>query len=207
TTGSAGNGGNGGDGAPPGTGGPKGIGTGDPTDLPDGVDGMNGQPCPLPLIWFIYFSSIPDGPITPGLTIPLATYASMIAANPTGTVPVHFKTSQEFDGGAVQYFKSGNTMFISRGGFTADLTTLPPTFPVFAVRALLDVFCTTPNCVQLIGYYQGQEKARVGVTPGGGHQQLELPPPDGTFPRYTSFALVGTGPFHFDHWWILIIDP
>lgn len=207
STGKGGDGGDGGDGAPPGNGGPKGIGTGDPTDIPDGVDGAQGAPCPPLLIWFIYFSSIPDGPITPGLTIPLLTYAAAIASQPTGTVPVHFMTPQEFDGGFVQYAKSGNMMFMSRGGFTADLTGLLPGFPTFVVRTLLDVFCTTANCVQLVGYYQGQEKARVGVAAGGGSQSLELPPPDGTFPHYTSFALVGTGPFHFDHWWILIIDP
>ena len=206
STGKGGNGGNGGDGVPAGSGGGKGVGTGDPTDIDDGIDGMMGVTCPPPLIWFIYFSSIPDGTITPGLTLPLLVYATTIALNPMGTVPVHFMTSQEFDGGPVQYNKSGAVMFMSRGGFTADLTGLPPTFPVWVVRTLLDVFCTVPNCVQLIGYYQGQEKARVGVGPGGGSQTLELPPPNG-FPRYTSFSLVGTGPFHFDHWWILIIDP
>ena len=103
-------------------------------------------------------------------------------------------------------YASGNLMLMSRGGFTADLTGLS-NFPVAVVRTFLDVFCTTANCVQLIGYYQGQEKARVGVPAGGGSRTLELPPPNGTFPHYTSFALVGTGPFHFDHWWILIIDP
>ncbi|MGQ0702899.1 MAG: fibronectin type III domain-containing protein [Gemmatimonadales bacterium] len=205
-TGNGGNGGNGGDGLGPGDGGLKGTGTGDPTDIPDGADGADGADCVVD-IWFIYFSSINDGEITPGSTRTLATYASMSPVNPTGTVVARFMTSSEV-GGEVQHIKSGNQMLVPRGGIEVPLQTLLPGFPVGKVRTRFLNFCLVAQCVQLIGYYQGVERARVGsanTNNSGEDQTIELPPPSG-FPYYDKFVLIG-GPFHFDHWWILIIDP
>ena len=47
---------------------------------------------------------------------------------------------------------------------------------------------------------------KVGSQAGTGVKTLTLPLPLAT-PYFTEFALVGYGPFTFDHWWIIIIQP
>ncbi|HLG05329.1 MAG TPA: hypothetical protein VI383_04185, partial [Gemmatimonadales bacterium] len=119
-----------------------------------------------------------------------------------------FMSSTEF-GGPVQYQKSGNEMQIPQGGIEVRLQTLLPGFPVAKVQTQILNFCLLAQCVQLVGYYQGVERARVGSAEtdnSGQEQTLELPPPPTGVPYYDKFVLIG-GPFHFDHWWIIIIDP
>lgn len=64
--------------------------------------------------------------------------------------------------------------------------------------------CGSEGCLQLIGFSNGQEVARVGSGAGSGQKTLTLPVPILT-PYFTEFALVGFGPFTFDHWWIITI--
>lgn len=203
--GSGGNGGNGGDGLPPGAGGAKGGGVGTPNDIPDGVDGLPGLECPPWLIWFIYFSTIPDGVITPGSNIPLNTFAEDQTTQ-TGQVTVHFQTAQEF-GSPVNYSKSGANVIVQSGGIQHNLSTILPGFPTVGVEFQILDQCGTPNCIRLTGYYQGQPVQTIGSQAGMGQELLRLPPLPPTVPYYDSFTITGNGSFQFDHWWVIIIDP
>ena len=86
-----------------------------------------------------------------------------------------------------------------------------PGFPTAIVAAAINLLCTEANCVELVGFYQGEEVARVGnheVTQSGEEQQvLELPAPPEGVPHYDSFALVPHGQFWIHHWGLLIVDP
>jgi PKD repeat protein len=202
-----GDGGNGGNGLPPGAKGLHGVGSGTPLDIPDGVDGLDGAECPPWIIWFIYHSSIPDGTIVPGTTIALTVYpTNTTTVPPVGVVPTHFLTPEEF-GAPTQYIKDDNWLNIQAGGIRYDLAQIPPTFPVTSAQAQVEDGCGTENCIQLIGYYQGDVVGQAGSQAGMGVETLQLPPPPVGIPYYDSFLLVGYGPFRFDHWWIVIIDP
>ena len=86
----------GGDGLGGGSGGTGGDATsvGDPSDEVDGEDGEDGELCADLDIWFIYFSSIPDGPIESGTDLVLNVYDHSQTTQ-TGTVVAHFQTEQE----------------------------------------------------------------------------------------------------------------
>ena len=75
--------------------------------------------------------------------------------------------------------------------------------------------------VELVGYYQGEEVARVGSYPwvdtsdphclpsssSGCQQVLTLPPVPEGVPYYDSFAFLTTGQFWLYYWDLLIVDP
>lgn len=212
----------GGDGLGPGAGGTGGMGTGsgDPEDLEDGDDGSDGELCADLEFWYIYFSSIPDGNIEPGADLDLGVYDETQTTQ-TGTVAAHFQTPQEFGGETVQYFKSGSFLFVGPGGLQINLTSLLPEFPTALIQTLLDLLCNEANCVELVGYYQGEEVARVGSYPwvdtsdphclpsssSGCQQVLTLPPVPEGVPYCDSFAFLTTGQFWLYHWDLLIVDP
>ncbi len=219
-----GDGGNGGDGLGPGSGGAGGaaIADGDPQDVEQGEQGVDGMLCADLDIWFIYFSSIPDGLITPGSDIPLNTF-DHDQTTQTGTVVAHFQTAMEAGETTVQYQKSGAFLGMGPGGMQVDLNGLLPGFPTAIVSALLDIYCFTANCVELVGFYQGEEVARVGSkewSSGQSHpncgnsnptsfcsQNLELPPPPMGVPYYDAFAFEARGFFWMYHWGLIIVDP
>lgn len=213
TSGKGGDGGDGGDGAPPGNGGAKGIGTGDPTDIPDGADGTPGDPCPVPTIWFIYHSLIPDGAILPGTVIPLPTFiTTTVSMTPTGQVPLYFMTQADL-GYPPNYTKMDNILEVV-GGLQYDLLPILEGFPVVGADITLDHTCLEAGCIQVLGYSGGDVvgQAQNQLTWGGTdpvHEQILLPPPPAGM-LYDSFAIVLTSPtayYAFDHWWIIIIDP
>ena len=217
-------GGDGGAGLGPGSGGPGGMASsdGDPADETDGEDGADGEFCADLSIWFIYFSSILDGPITPGSDIDLPTY-DHDQTTQTGTVVAHFQTAQEAGETTVQYDKSGDFIGMGPGVMQIDLNGVLPGFPTAIVSALLDIFCLEAGCVELVGYYQAEEVARIGShawSSGQSNpyclnssptsfcsQNLELPPPPMGVPHYDAIAFVARGFFWMYHWGLIIVDP
>ncbi len=213
TGGQGGNGGNGGDGAPPGAPGAKGLGTGDPVDIPDGVDGVAGEPCPVLKIWFIYHSLIPDGAVPPGSTLPLPTFVTTtVEITPTGQVPLYFMTQADL-GYPPLYTKADNLLQVV-GGLQYDLLPILEGFPVIGADVSLDHTCPNAGCIQVVGFSGGEivGQAQNQLMWGGGapiHEQILLPPPPPGL-LYDRFAIVLTTPtayYVFDHWWIIIIDP
>ena len=208
-----GDGGNGGDGQGPGSGGAKGIGVGAPVDIPDGIDGLNGLFCPVPVVWYIYHSTIPDGAIVPGSNLTLTTaltaavnISDNLPISPTGQVQAHFMSNEEF-GQPTQYLKNGAIVQVQSGGISYSLSSLL-SFPVVVVQVDYARNCAAQNCVELIGYAGGQEVARVGntsTTPVT-RERLSLPVRPDRAPPYDAFRLTGSA-FSFDHWWIVIVDP
>ncbi|MBL0175197.1 MAG: PKD domain-containing protein [Ignavibacteria bacterium] len=122
SSGSGGSGGDGGDGCPHAGGGAFGVGTGTPTDIPDGSPGIPGaECCPLPkpvkLTTSCTGSSIPPGQtFTWNILDPVS--SALLA-----TVNMHYMTQQEA-GGPVGYIclASNNDIGIQSGGMVFDMT-------------------------------------------------------------------------------------
>lgn len=197
-----GNGGDGGDGKPNGTGGAGGTGIGTPNDIPDGTPGIAGIFCFES--WFINFCGMPDGPVPPGTTISLPTYAEDMTTI-TGSVPAHFLTQEEF-GGPVNYLKNGQSLMVQSGGIRYDLSGIVEAFPVIQVNAQMDHNCGGTGCVNLTGFYQGNPVGGVANQLPSGHETLSLPMVGGTVPFYDSFLWAGTS-YMFNCWWLVIVDP
>lgn len=209
TGGKGGDGGDGGDGAPAGAGGAGGSGTGNPTDIPDGVPGLPGETCVVVYtIWYIYHSSIPDGPILPGTTLPLETFTTTVPINPTGIVPTHFMEVTEV-GFPPTYTKNDNLLQF-QGGIAYDLQGVLPTFPVIGFEARNLVHdCTDVGCIQVQGFSQGVmvgSAASVETGPGS-TETIALPPPPSMSQLYDEIHFISYDFVTFDHWEIIIIDP
>lgn len=206
-TGRGGNGGDGGRGLPPGPGGPGGPGNGSPDPIPPGDPGNPGAACPPIVIWFIYHSVLPDGPIPPGSIFPLPTFPEPDPTLPsTGSVPLRFMEPTEL-GFPPEYVKSGDTLFVV-GGLDYDLQALPPTFPVVGLDATLNHDCPIVGCIEIQGFTAGDLVA-TAVNQATGPGQTETialpPPPPGVL--YDRVTIVSASMFSFDHWGIIIIDP
>jgi hypothetical protein len=197
-----GDGGDGGDGKPNGVGGAGGVGSGSPNPIPNGLTGLDGIFCFE--IWFINFCGMPDGPVPPGTTVSLPTYAED-QSTITGSVPAHFLTPEEF-GGPVNYFKNGQMLMVQSGGIRYDLTNIVGEFPVIEVNAEMDHNCGEAGCVDLTGYHQNEPVASVSNELPAGHEMLNLPLPPGTAPVFDSFLWSGTS-YMFSCWWLIIVDP
>lgn len=211
-SGQGGNGGDGGDGNPPGAGGTGGPGT----NIPDGLPGADGalSPCPVITIWYIYHSHIPSGAITPGTDIDLPTYTDTVPISPTGIVPAHFMTDDEFQTWitsteTVAYLKDMEGMvYLQPGGIVYTLPD-PDIFPTIGMTATVMHSCLEENCVRLIGLYEGEPVAWAGnqATLPVDPEDIYLPPPPAGIPHYDQIILIGSEDFFFNHWWIIIIDP
>ncbi len=206
-TGRGGNGGDGGRGLPPGSGGAGGPGNGSPDPIPDGHPGNPGTACPPIVIWFIYHSVLPDGPILPGAIFPLPTFPEPDPSPPpTGNVALRFMEPGDL-GFPPEYFKNGNLLFVT-GGLDYDLAELPPTFPVIGLNATLSHDCPVIGCIQIQGFAAGDLVATaVNQTTGPGQTETIAlpPPPPGVL--YDRVVIVSASTFSFDHWGIIIIDP
>ncbi|MBE7531516.1 MAG: PKD domain-containing protein [Ardenticatenaceae bacterium] len=209
TGGSGGGGGNGGNGLPPGAGGAGGIGSGDPEDIPDGLPGDPGAACEIEyVIWYIYHSSIPDGPILPDTIIPLETFTQTVPVNPTGVVPLRFMNPTEL-GFPPLYFKNGAQLQV-HGGLEYSFAEIPPSqFPIISFEARnVAHSCPNPECIILIGYSQGIPVGAASnqlIGPGS-VETLTLPaPPPGVL--YDQVQFISLVPMSFLHWEIVIIDP
>ncbi len=206
-TGRGGNGGDGGRGFPPGPGGPGGPGNGSPNPIPPGDPGDPGAACPPIVIWFIYHSILPNGPIPPGAIFPLPTFPEPDPTMPpTGAVPLRFMELTEL-GFLPEYVKSENLLFVV-GGLDYNLQELPPTFPVIGLNATLNHACPIVGCIQIHGFAGGDLVATaVNQATGPGQTEtiaLPTPPPGVLYDRVTT---VSASVFSFDHWGIIIIDP
>ena len=202
-----GDGGDGGDGQPPGAGGAGGTGAGTPLGIPNGSSGQSGAACPAWIVWYIYHSNIPEGPILPGSDLPLPVYTdTVVTADPIGQVMAHFMDATEF-GNPVNYQKVNPDVFVSPGGIRYDLSGLPPSFPALGIQVTIQHNCSSLGCVQLIGLRGGQPVASVTsqqISPAD-PETLLLSDPGGL--PFDGFILTGEPAFSFDHWWIVIIDP
>ena len=209
SNGSGGDGGDGGDGAPAGAGGAGGSGTGTPTDIPDGVTGLSGETCVVVYtIWYIYHSSIPDGPILPGTILPLQTFTTTVPINPTGAVPTRFMDTTEV-GFSPTYNKNGDLLQF-QGGIAYNLGELPPTFPVIGFEARnLTHDCTDVGCIEVRGFSQGEMvgQAFSMQTGPGSTETIALPPPPSMSQLYDEIHFISYEFVTFDHWEIIIIDP
>lgn len=207
--GSGGNGGHGGDGLPPGAGGAAGAGTGTPQDIPDGLPGLPGDICEVQyVIWYIYHSSIPDGPILPDTIIPLETFTQTVPVNPTGVVPLRFMNPTEL-GFPPLYFKNGAQLQV-HGGLEYSFVEIPPSqFPIISFEARNVAHgCPDTECIVLIGYSQGVPVGMASnqLTGPGSVETLTLPvPPPGVL--YDQVQFISLVPMSFLHWEIVIIDP
>ncbi len=206
-TGQGGNGGTGGDGLPPGPGGPGGAATGSPDPIPAGVPGAPGTECPPIIIWYIYHSVLPDGPILPGSIFPLPTYPEPVATPPpTGNVPLRFMEPTDL-GFLPEYVKAENLLFVT-GGLDYSLLELPPTFPVIGLEATVSHDCPDVGCIQMQGFAGGDLVATaVNQSTGLGQTEtIALPPPPAGI-LYDRITIISASMFSFDHWGIIIIDP
>jgi len=206
--GSAGDGGDGGGGDPPGVHGSKGIGTGSPVDIPDGVDGLDGAPLPDAIIWYVYLCTLPPGVITPGADYGLDTYYDD-QTTPTGdSVTVAFMTPEDY-GGPVSYSKEGTYLWVSGGAVTFYLDTLPVDFPVSDVVVHIEHYSMTDGAINLTGNYAGEPVAQDGNTAGTGDlvsEDLHIAVPGGVT-AFDDFVLDGPETFAVECWWIKIVDP
>ncbi|MFH1178016.1 MAG: hypothetical protein V1750_11465, partial [Acidobacteriota bacterium] len=204
----AGTGGPGGDGEPPGSGGGKGTGTGDPVDIPDGAKGLDGNHCPKPLGILIYHCSIPDGTIATGADINLGAYLED-KVTPAGNVVAHFKTQEEFGGNPVGYQKSGEYIYLL-GGMRWRLQTLPNQ-PLTGAEVTIGHACSVEGCARLLGFYQGHQLAEVSNRQTAGHGQIDelltLPPPPAGVPTYDEVVAVCYTSCRIHHWNVKVIDP
>lgn len=209
TGGSGGDGGDGGDGDPAGAGGAGGSGTGTPTDIPDGDPGLPGQTCVIVYtIWYIYHSSIPDGLIPPGTTLPLETFTTTVPISPTGIVPTRFMDATEVDVPPI-YIKNENLLQF-QGGIAYDLQGVLSTFPVIGFEARnLAHDCTDVGCIQVLGFSQGNliGSAASVQTGAGSMETIVLPPPPSPSQLYDEIHIISNEFATFDHWGIVIIDP
>lgn len=180
---------------------------GNPNPIPNGDPGDPGTPCPPIVIWYVYHSILPNGPIPPGSIFPLPTFPEPDATQPpTGIVPLRFMEPTDV-GFPTQYVKEGNMLFVM-GGLEYNLLELPPTFPVISLGATVTHGCTTQGCVTITGY-AGDDWVATAVnqsTVPGETETIALPapPPGLTYDRVT---IVSTSLMSFDHWGIIIVDP
>lgn len=206
-TGNGGDGGDGGRGLPPGSGGAGGTGSGSPDPIPNGAPGDPGLACPPLVIWYVYHSVLPDGPIVPGSVFPLPTYPEPDPTPPaTGNVPLRFMEPADL-GFPPEYVKAGNVLFVT-GGLDYSLLELPPTFPVVGLEATLTHDCPDVGCIQIQGF-AGGDLVATAVNQATGFGQTETialpPPPAGVL--YDRVTIISASTFSFDHWGIIIIDP
>jgi hypothetical protein len=185
--------------------------TGDPTTEADGGSGVAGVLCEDLLTWDLYFGGIPNGNIFPGTDVVIPVFDEAHATQ-MGTLPARFKNVAESGQPGVQYVRLNEFLLIGRGKAYFDLDGLVAGFPVVMVEAFVDLVCTAQNCSQLIGYYNGNEIARVGnetvVGPGNQQQLLRLPPPPPGVPYYDAFEFdVTDGGFWVNNWNVSIVDP
>ncbi|MGH8104144.1 MAG: hypothetical protein ACREJQ_06465 [bacterium] len=192
---SGGDAGDGGDGIWPGFGGTGGVGIGSPNPIPDGADGIDGDPCLSYIVMAIDFSEIPKDEVIPegsDLQLPLDDNHG----NPIGTVFVYFKTAGDLGTATVFYQRDAMTM--NPGGVNANVSSIPGGSHVIGARATFNDECGTANCVQLLGEYNGQIVRQVFAPSGMGTKTLILPPPPAGTPYYTNIALLSFGKITFD---------
>jgi hypothetical protein len=210
--GKGGDGGDGGDGLPAGAGGGGGAGTGTPNDIPDGLPGEPGEECEVVyVIWYIYHSSIPDGSIIPGTTIPLDTYTQTIPVNPTGMVPTYFMSPTDLPPSfpPPQYQKSG-ALLQFLGGISYNMDEILSGFPVIGFEARnLNHNCEVAGCIQVLGFSDGVliNSVQSTQTGPGSVETLVLPPPPDPTQLYDEIHILASDFVIFDHWEIIIVDP
>jgi hypothetical protein len=225
--GSGGDGGDGGDGATPGVGGAAGSGSGNPTDISDGVDGLPGEVCQFE-VWWVYYSSIPDGVIAPGTTLTLDTYDNPVAdpGNITDQVDSTFLDPQALTalGFPTQsgqmypnYQKSGAQVQIGAdpavgfAGFDIDLSGLTG-FPVDGLELNLFPINGSSGLVILLGHGANGDVIQTTEVPVAAFSEfatvmLPPPPPESGESVYTRITVITDFYFFFDHWGVVIIDP
>lgn len=213
----AGNGGDGGDGKGPGVGGPGGIATVNGTaglDL-DGNKGEDGEWCFLIQTWYVYYSSIADGTISPGTDVTLGTYTAKDLATQAGNINVHFLTSAEAGGMMASYLKFGAELFIESGGMSIDFTSIQDVLQPgrhwdgssFTIR--FQHTGMVPGMATLVGYTGGAPvtSREVFLDPATPMHAETLAAPQGTF--FDSVVLMTDSPVSFNHWEveIIVVDP
>ncbi len=219
-TAQGGDAGPGGDGKLNGTkGGPgTGIGVGTAGTKADGMPATDGIVCFNIYFWFIYFSTLPDGPIMPGIPIPLKACPEMDIAAQEAEVQVGFLTQNENGGNPVQYQKQGDDVIIVSGGLKViPAATNHPQFPGatwWSGGLTLDFRLMNPNSTGQItiqgldGNGQVIDQSVVQVSPSSPPVvTAALQAPQGTV--YNEVVIRTTVPIRFNHWWLAgwFIDP
>jgi len=212
-----GNGGDGGDGKGPGVGGQGGtaVQSGAAGVAHDGADGSPGEWCFIISTWYIYFSSIPDGPLLPGTDVTLGTYPAQTPTNQTGTVVVHVMTQLETGFSSPPFVeKIGPELNIESGGLRFDL------FTIQDIQQPGTQWNTTKMSVQFTGHSMMNGTVSLIGRSGGEilaeqHQPFAGPlphivsitAPEGT--HFDTVELVSNESFSISHWEveIVVVDP
>ncbi|MBN1447124.1 MAG: PKD domain-containing protein [Bacteroidetes bacterium] len=213
-----GNGGDGGDGKGPGAGGAGGNAT---RNAPrgqeiDGADGADGEWCFIFDSWYIYFSTIPDGTISPGSDQVLGTYTDKDLGTQIGQVTVHFMSQSEAGiPQLVGYFKAGPQVFLEAGGFSIDMGTLTdvvePTRNWYNTEFSMNFQNngTTPGMMTMVGYQNNTVIAsrEVFIDPAVPNYSAAIAAPQGQ--QFDEVTVVTDVPVTYNHWEIEIIvfDP
>ncbi len=214
----AGDGGDGGDGKGPGKGGPGGIATvSGPVGLKlDGNRGSDGVWCYIISTWYIYFSSIPDGPLLPGTDVTLGTYPAKIPANQSGLLTVHVMTQAETGFGSPPFvMKAGAELSMEQAGLRFQMATLQdiinPGTQWNTEKFSITLTCTHPlgGSAFIRGYNQGvlTSERELVFAPGQLTQNGGITAPQGAY--FDRVDVVSPGPVSLNHWEveIVVVDP
>ncbi|MFA6235497.1 MAG: hypothetical protein WC824_15080, partial [Bacteroidota bacterium] len=219
-TAQGGDAGRGGDGKPNGTKGTfgTGIGTGTAGTATDGADSENGLFCMNIHFWFIYFSTLPNGFITPGIPMKLRACSSQDTTSQEAEVEVGFLTPQENGGVEVQYQKQNDDVIIFSGGIKiVPSGTDHPQFPgatwwsggmTLDFRPLDPMSTGTLTMQGFDANHQLVGQSAVQISPSSPPIiSATLQAPQGTV--FTEVVVRTLIPIRFNHWWMggWFIDP
>ncbi|MFZ1728772.1 MAG: Ig domain-containing protein [Bacteroidota bacterium] len=219
-TAQGGSAGKGGDGKPNGRKGTfgSGIGTGTAGTATDGADSQDGVFCFNIYFWYIYFSTLPDGPIPPGNPMHLKACSSQDVLTQEAEIEVAFLTQQENGGVEVQYQKQNDDVIIFSGGMKIiPAGTNHPQFPGatwWSGGMTLDFLTMQPGLtgtVTIMGFDQNQilvGQTDLQITPTSPPVlSIALQAPQGTV--YSELVVHTSVPLRFNHWWMRgwFIDP
>jgi hypothetical protein len=168
--------------------------------------------------WYIYFSTLPDGFITPGIPLRLKACATEDTASQEAEIGVGFLTVAENGGMDVQYQKQNDDVIIFAGGLKivpADID--HPQFPgatwwnggLTLDCRLMDPFVSGDIIIQ--GFDETHQMVGESVTSVGPSSppivNATLQAPQGTV--FTEVILRTTVSIRFNHWWLggWFIDP
>ena len=219
-TAQGGNAGPGGDGKLNGTKGTPGVGIGAGTagTKNDGAAGADGVVCFNIHFWFIYFSTLSNGFITPGIPMKLKACATQDTSSQEAEAEVAFLTQNENQGMEVQYEKLNDDVIIFGGGLKVIPSgTTHPQFPGatwWNGGMTLDFRPIDPllsGQVTIEGLNQLGEEINQSVTLISPSSPpvvtAALQPVQGTV--YHGVVVRTTVPIRFNHWWLggWFIDP
>lgn len=219
-TAKGGNAGDGGDGKPNGVKGTIGTATGNgtPGTSTDGDPGEDGDLCLTIHFWYIYFSTLVDGFITPGIPLRLKACTAQDTTTQESTLEVRFLTTAENGGMEVQYEKQIDDVIIYSGGFLIDPSSIQhPGFPGATwwngglTIDFRSMFPSSSGDVIIRGFDAQQQLVSETVSTIGPTSPpintVSLQPPAGKV--FHSVMLQTSIAIRFNHWWLggWFIDP